>query len=225
MAQFWPVHKADGVQAHPAPGTPRRPAPRPSSQAGAPKAPPKQGSGEKVEEIRTRVARFRVLCTNRYTTEPLTARPRDRHRRFSVSFGFQSELFLHDESRPKLVDVTSSSRAQGLTGRSEASGKKFLWQAAAHRAPCLPRFFHRTPRTHVSRHHRSRHSHTCHFLNTRTSRSTASTTSSRWPKELMRMKPSPAGPKPLPGVVTTLAFSRISVNTSQLLRPGKCTQT
>ena len=34
-----------------------------------------------------------------------------------------------------------------------------------------------------------------------------------------------AGPKPEPGVVTTLAFSRISVKTSHEERPGKCTQT
>jgi translation initiation factor IF-2 len=39
------------------------------------------------------------------------------------------------------------------------------------------------------------------------------------PNALARTKPSPAGPKPLPGVVTMLHFSRISANTSQLGLP------
>jgi hypothetical protein len=45
------------------------------------------------------------------------------------------------------------------------------------------------------------------------------------PNALARTKPSPAGPKPLPGVVTMLHFSRISANTSQLGLPGKPTHT
>ena len=40
------------------------------------------------------------------------------------------------------------------------------------------------------------------------------------PKAEARTKPSPAGPKPLPGVVTMLHFSRISANTSQLFWPA-----
>ena len=53
---------------------------------------------------------------------------------------------------------------------------------------------------------------------------TASSMSGRLPNALARTKPSPAGPKPLPGVVTMLHFSRISANTSHELRPGKPTQ-
>lgn len=51
-------------------------------------------------------------------------------------------------------------------------------------------------------------------------RRTASRMLSRWPKALARTKPSPPGPKPLPGVVTMSHFSRISANTSHDLRPA-----
>ena len=58
----------------------------------------------------------------------------------------------------------------------------------------------------------------------RESRRQASSTSGRWPKAEKRIKPSPAGPKPEPGVVTTRHVSRISAKTSQLSLPGKRAQ-
>ena len=45
------------------------------------------------------------------------------------------------------------------------------------------------------------------------------------PNALALTNPSPPGPNPLPGVVTMLAFSRISENTSHELLPGNCTHT
>ena len=46
-----------------------------------------------------------------------------------------------------------------------------------------------------------------------------------WPKAEQRMKPSPAGPKPLPGVTTMSHLVSTSVNTSQESRPVNYTHT
>ena len=56
-------------------------------------------------------------------------------------------------------------------------------------------------------------------------RSQASSTFSLEAKALRRKKPSPPGPKPAPGVVTIWAFSRISLNMSQLFLPPRSTYT
>jgi len=53
-----------------------------------------------------------------------------------------------------------------------------------------------------------------HFPNASLKRSTASRMLARLPNADARTKPSPAGPKPEPGVVTMLHFCRMSVNTS-----------